>query len=74
MKFRLERASNWKDLGIIKINSLDELKLLNSKYNNKEDFAWSDSQKIVVDFGNIYEEDKEHGINGVITIYDYYIE
>ena len=74
MKFRLERASDWNDLGIIEINSLDELKQLNSKYNNKEDFAWSDSQKIVIDFECMYEEDEKLGIDGVITIYDSYIE
>lgn len=74
MKFRLERASDWNDFGIIEVNSLDELKNLNAKYNGKEEWAWSDSQKIVIDFENIYKEDKKHGINGVITIYDQYIE
>lgn len=73
MKFRLERASDWKDLGIIEVNSLDELKQLNAKYNNKEDWAWDDSQKIVIDF-DAYKEDKEQGVDGIITIYDYYIE
>ena len=74
MKFRLEKASDWNDFGIIEVNSLDELKNLNDKYNGKEAWAWSDSHKIVIDFENLYEEDKEHGIEGVITIYDHYIE
>ena len=74
MKFRLGRASDWGDLGIIEINSLDELKNLNDKYNGKEEWVWSDSHKIVINFENLYEEDNEHGINGVITIYDHYIE
>lgn len=74
MKFRLERASDWANFGIIEINSLDELKQLNNKYNNKEEWAWSDSQKIVIDFEVTYKEDKEQGIDGIITIYDGYIE
>lgn len=74
MKFRLERASDWANLGIIEVNSLDELKQLNSKYNNKEEWAWSDSHKIVIDFEIVYKEDKEQGIDGIITIYDDYIE
>ena len=72
MKFRLDRASDYKDFGIIEINSLDELKQLNGKYNGKEDWAW-DSHSIVIDF-NLSEEEEEQGIDGTITIYDYYIE
>lgn len=32
MKFRLDRASDYKALDIIEINSLNELKQLNDKY------------------------------------------
>lgn len=71
MKFLLDRASDAEELGIIEINSLNELKQLNSKYNNKE--YWSGSQKIVIDF-KVTEEDKEQCIDGRITIYDNYIE
>lgn len=74
MKFRLERASDWENLGIIEVNSIDELKQLNSKYNNKEEWAWNDSHKIVIDFEVVYKEDKEQNIDGTITIYDNYIE
>lgn len=72
MKFRLERASDWANLDIIEVNSLDELKQLNDKYNNK-DCAFDDSHKIVIDF-DAYKEDEEQGIDGIITIYDDYIE
>ena len=74
MKFRLERASDWKNFGIIEVNSIDELKQLNSKYNNKKEWAWNDSQKIVIDFEIVYKEDKEQNLDGIITIYDNYIE
>lgn len=73
MKFRLDRASDYKDFGIIEINSLDELKQLNDKYNSKEEWAWDDSHRIVIDF-NLSEEEEEQGIEGTITIYDSYIE
>ena len=73
MKFRLDRASDWKDFGIIEINSLDELKQLNDKYNNKEDYAWSDSHSILIDFSTT-KDDQRQGIDGTITIYDNYIE
>ena len=74
MKFRLDRASDYKDFGIIEINSLDELKQLNDKYRNEEDPAWENSQRIIIDFDVYYAEDKERGIEGIITIYDYFIE
>ena len=73
MKFLLNRASDYKAFGIIEINSLDELKQLNSKYNCKEDYACTDSHSIIIDF-NLTKEEKEQGIDGRITIYDYYIE
>lgn len=73
MKFTLERSSDYKDFGVIEINSLDELKHLNDKYNCKEAWAWSDSHSIVIDFG-VSEWDKKQGIDGRITIYDNYIE
>ena len=73
MKFLLYRASDTKELGVIEVNSLDELKQLNDKYKSKKDFAWSDSRKIVIDF-DVSKEDKEQGIDGRITIYDFYIE
>lgn len=73
MKFRLDRTSDFKVFGIIEINSLDELKQLNDKYNSKEEWAWSDSHSIVIDFG-VSEWDKKQGIDGTITISDYYIE
>lgn len=72
MKFSLYRASKSEYLGTIEINSLNELKQLNGKYNGKEDWAW-DSHSIVIDF-NLSEEEEEQGIDGTITIYDYYIE
>ena len=71
MKFLLDRASDGEELGIIEINSLDELKKLNSRYNGKEDHAWSLSHSIIIDFD---KENKEKGIDGGILIYDYYIE
>ena len=73
MKFLLNRASDLKDLGVIEVNSLDELKQLNGKYNGKEDWAWTNSHSIVIDF-NLSEEEEEQGIDGTITIYDYYID
>lgn len=73
MKFLLNRASDLKDLGVIEVNSLNELKQLNGKYNGKEDQAWTNSHSIVIDF-NISEEEEEQGIDGTITIYDYYID
>ena len=73
MKFSLYRASNSEYIGTIEINSLNELKQLNDKYNGKEDWAWTDSHRIVIDF-NLSEEEEEQGIDGTITIYDYYIE
>ena len=72
MKFLLYRASDTKELGVIEVNSLNELKQLNGKYNGKEDWAW-DSHSIVIDF-NLSEEEEEQDIDGTITIYDYYIE
>ena len=74
MKFLLNRASDIKELGVIEVNSLDELKQLNDKYRNEEDPAWENSQRIVIDFDVYYAEDKERGIEGIITIYDYFIE
>lgn len=71
MKFRLDRASDGKELGIIEVNSLDELKQLNDKYNTEEGYAWADSQKIVIDFDPCY---CKKDVDGIITIYDYYIE
>lgn len=74
MKFRLDRASDYKALGIIEINSLDELKQLNDKYNNKEEWAvWPDSHSIVIDFSTT-KDDQRQGIDGTITIYDDYVE
>ena len=73
MKFSLYRASKYEYIGTIEINSLNELKQLNGKYNGKEDWAWTDSHSIVIDF-NLSEEEEEQGIDGTITIYDYYIE
>ena len=73
MKFSLYRASKSEYIGTIEINSLNELKQLNGKYNGKEDWAWTDSRKIVIDF-NLSEEEEEQGIDGTITIYDYYVE
>lgn len=73
MKFRLDRASDYKDFGIIEVNSPDELKQLNSKYNNKKEWAWSDSHSIVINF-NTTKDDQRQGIDGTITIYDNYIE
>ncbi len=73
MKFSLYRASKSEYIGTIEINSLNELKQLNGKYNGKEDWAWTDSHRIVIDF-NLSEEEEEQGIDGTITIYDYYIE
>lgn len=74
MKFLLNRASEIvEDLGVIEINNLDELKQLNNKYNSKEEYAWSDSHSIIIDF-DVNKEDKERGIDGRITVYDYYIE
>lgn len=74
MKFLLYRASDTKELGIIEINSLDELKQLNGKYNNKEEWtAWSDIHSIVIDFGTTKDEQRQ-GIDGTIIIYDDYIE
>ena len=72
MKFSLYRASKYECIGTIEINSLNELKQLNGKYNGKEDWAW-DSHSIVIDF-NLSEEEEEQGIEDTITIYDYYIE
>lgn len=71
MKFELDRASDGKELGIIEVNSLNELKQLNDKYNTKEGYAWEDSHKIVIDFDPYY---CKKGVDGIITIYDYYIE
>ena len=71
MKFELNRASDGKELGIIEVNSLDELKQLNDKYRNKEDPAWENSQKIVISFDTYY---CGRDMDGTITIYDYYIE
>ena len=73
MKFSLYRASKSEYIGTIEINSLNELKQLNGKYNGKEDWAWTDSHRIVIDF-NLSEEEEEQGIDGTITIYDYYVE
>lgn len=73
MKFRLDRASDYKALGIIEINSLDELKQLNDKYNSKEEWAWPDSHRIVIDFSTT-KDDQRLGIDGTITIYDNYVE
>jgi len=73
MKFLLDRASDYKDFGIIEINSLDELKQLNDKYNSKEEWAWSDSHSIVINFSTT-KDDQRQGIDGTITIYDSYIE
>ena len=73
MKFRLDRASDYKDFGIIEINSLDELKQLNDKYNSKKEWAWSDSHSIVINFSTT-KDDQRQGIDGTITIYDNYIE
>ena len=73
MKFRLDRASDYKDFGIIEINSLDELKQLNDKYNSKEEYAWTDCHSIVIDFSTT-RDDQRQGIDGTITIYDDNIE
>ena len=73
MKFLLDRASDGEEFGVIEVNSLDELKKLNDKYNTKDEYAWTDSHSIVIDF-NLSEEEEEQGIDGTITIYDYYIE
>lgn len=73
MKFSLYRASKSEYIGTIEINSLNELKQLNGKYNGKEDWAWTDSHRIIIDF-NLSEEEEEQGIDGTITIYDYYVE
>lgn len=72
MKFLLDRVSDGKEFGIIEVNSLDELKQLNSKYNSKE--WWSDCHRIVVDFDVPCKKDEEQGVEGIITIYDDYIE
>lgn len=73
MKFRLDRASDYKALDIIEINSLNELKQLNDKYNSKEEWAWSDSHSIIIDFSTT-KDDQRQGIDGTITIYDNYVE
>lgn len=73
MKFLLNRASDFKNFDVIEVNSLDELKQLNSKYNCKEDYAWTNSHSIIIDF-NLTKEEKEQGVDGRITIYDYYVE
>ena len=73
MKFLLDRASDTKELGVIEVNSLDELKQLNDKYNNKEEGVWPDSHSIVIDFSTT-KDDQRQGIDGTITIYDNYIE
>ena len=73
MKFFLDRASDGKDFGVVEVNSLDELKKLNDKYNTKEEYAWTDSHSIVIDFSTT-EDDQRQGIDGTITIYDDYIE
>ena len=74
MKFFLDRASDGKDFGVVEINSLEELKQLSDKYRNEEDYAWDNSHSIVIDFDAPYKEAKEQGIDGRITIYDYYVE
>ena len=74
MKFKLDRASDYKDFGIIEINSLDELKQLNDKYKNEEGWAaWPFSHSIVINFSTT-KDDQRQGIDGTITIYDNYIE
>ena len=73
MKFKLGRASDYKVFGIIEINSLDELKQLNDKYNSKEEYAWTDCHSIVIDFSTS-RDGQGQGIDGTITIYDNYIE
>lgn len=73
MKFRLDRASDFKDFDVIEVNSLEELKQLNDKYNNKEEYAWPDSHSIVIDFSTT-KDGQRQGIDGTITIYDNYIE
>ena len=73
MKFLLDRSSDFKDFGVIEVNSLEELKQLNDKYNNKEEGVWPDSHSIVINFSTT-EDDQRQGIDGTITIYDDYIE
>lgn len=73
MKFLLNRASDFKDFDVIEINSLDELKQLNDKYNSKEEWAWDDSHSIIIDFSTT-KDDQRLGIDGTITIYDNYVE
>lgn len=73
MKFSLYKASDYENFGTIEVNSLDELKQLNSKYNSKEGWAWTDSHSIIIDF-NLTKEEEEQGVEGRITIYDYYME
>lgn len=73
MKFRLDRASDYKALGIIEINSLDELKQLYDKYNSKVEWAWDDSHSIIIDFSTT-KDDQRLGIDGTIIISDYWVE
>ena len=69
MKFHLKRASdhNWKDIDIIEVNSLDELKELSIQYKACNETPY-DINRIIIDF------DTDDNTDGTIIIYDDYVE
>ena len=61
MKFHLRKASDLsnKEIGVIKVNSLEELKDLPNKYKTNKDSPLNNDQRIIIDFDKSWYDNND---------------